>query len=75
MAAQQPLYSDYARLIRLRRFLTWLAAIIAADIAGYSRLIGHDEEGPLPKRVLVAAARVGVAKDALLDGAPGAKCL
>src|SRR5262249_14344820 len=25
----------------------WLAAILAADVAGYSRLIGDDEEGTL----------------------------
>jgi adenylate cyclase len=25
----------------------WLAAILAADVAGYSRLMGADEEGTL----------------------------
>ena len=33
MATPQPIYSDHARLIRLRRFLTWLAATIAIVIA------------------------------------------
>ena len=28
-----------------------LAAILAADVAGYSRLMGADEEGTLPGRV------------------------
>jgi adenylate cyclase len=27
--------------------LRWLAAIVAADVAGYSRLVGADEEGTL----------------------------
>jgi class 3 adenylate cyclase len=29
------------------RIERWLAAILAADVAGYSRLIGIDEEGTL----------------------------
>ena len=33
MAAPQPIYPDHARLIRLRHFLTWLAATIAIVIA------------------------------------------
>ena len=33
MAAAQPIYSDHARLLRLRRHLTWLAATVAIVIA------------------------------------------
>jgi len=29
------------------RFKWWLPAVLAADVTGYSRLMGADEEGPL----------------------------
>jgi adenylate cyclase len=31
----------------------WHEAILAADVAGYSRLMGADEEGTLSKKALV----------------------
>jgi class 3 adenylate cyclase len=37
-----------------------LAAILAADVAGYSRLMGADEEGTLERLKRCAATKIGL---------------
>jgi class 3 adenylate cyclase len=40
-----------------------LAAILATDVAGYSRLMGADEEGTLERVMASLAIRIGAARN------------
>ena len=42
-----------------------LAAILAADVAGYSALVGRDEEGTLRALAAISRSRIGEARRCL----------
>jgi hypothetical protein len=54
-------FSDFGGLLMVERVERRLAAVLAADVAGYSRLMGADEEGTL--------ARLKAVRKALVDPA------
>jgi class 3 adenylate cyclase len=54
-------FSDFGGFLTGERVERRLAAVLAADVAGYSRLMGRDEEGTL--------ARLKAVRKALVDPA------